>query len=270
MDQCTRCVVRHPYYLRTPRGGTPAYDSRAPSVLVLVFCEITRKRKRGPPSFREQAKRPRNAGLVQRREFRQNENGSDATMKAYRAGYNTMWKHAGSYMKRKGFKRPGEFRKDNQHGGKLWASRKECKMTNRTAGEIVEKIYEAKRVTARQLLQVRHSMSYSYYLRTGEGGSNWPEVKAQWRSFKLASLPKTTKSLLPTQIPTPQNLKEAFNTPWTLDHEMQLCEFMVGLLACWDFHVFGLRPNVDIKKVKDSREHYVNINEGYCTKDPRS
>ena len=84
-------------------------------------------------------------------------------MKAYRAGYNKMWDGAGPYMRRKEFKRPGEFRKDNQHGGQLWATRKECQMTDRTAGEIIEKVYLSGKATAPQLKQVRHSLSYSYY-----------------------------------------------------------------------------------------------------------
>ena len=185
-------------------------------------------------------------------------------MNAYRAGYNTMWKYAGPYMRRKGFKQPGEFRKDNQHGGRLWASRKECQMTNRAAGEILERVYESGKVSERQLNQVRHSLSYSYYLKTGEGGSNWPEVGAQMRSFNIASLPKT-RSLLPTRIPTPQNVKDAFNKQWTTDHELSLADFETGVIASWDFHVFGLRPNVDVDKVKKSFEHFINENEEYCT-----
>ena len=185
-------------------------------------------------------------------------------MNAYRAGYNTMWKYAGPYMRRKGFKQPGEFRKDNQHGGRLWASRKECQMTNRAAGEILERVYESSKVSERQLNQVRHSLSYSYYLKTGEGGSNWPEVGAQMRSFNIASLPKT-RSLLPTRIPTPQNVKDAFNKQWTTDHELSLADFETGVIASWDFHVFGLRPNVDVDKVKKSFEHFINENEEYCT-----
>ena len=174
-----------------------------------------------------------------------------------------MWKHAGAYMKRKGLKRPGEFRKDNQHGGKLYASRKECQMTDKIAGEIVERVYESKKVTIRQLMQVRHSLSYSYYLKTGTGGDNWPEVKSQWRSFKLASLPKTTRSLKPTRIPTPHNIKAAFTKPWTPDCGMSLAEWTVGLLSSWDFHVFGMRPNVDLDKLKKSTNHDVNPNEFY-------
>ena len=184
-------------------------------------------------------------------------------MKAYRAGYNTMWKYAGPYMKRKGFKRPGEFREDNQHGGKLWASRKECQMTDKSAGEIIEKVYESKKVTIAQLMQVRHSLSYAYYLKTGTGGDNWPEVKAQWRSFRLASLPLTSRGLTPVRIPTPDNLRAAFNMKWRLDCGMSLAKFMVGTQATWDFHVFGMRPNVDLDKVKKSRDHEIVANEGY-------
>ena len=183
-------------------------------------------------------------------------------MKAYRAGYNTMWKYARAYMTRKKFKKPGEFRRDNQHGGMLWASRKECQMTNKAAGEILERVYESGKVSKRQLAQVRHSMSYSYYLKTGEGGSNWPEVGAQWRSFNLATLPKD-KTLVPTRIPTPENLKQAFTKPWTPSHPLCLADYETGVLASWDFHAFGLRPQVDMTKVKWSVEHDLNVNEGY-------
>ena len=112
-------------------------------------------------------------------------------MNAVRTGFNSMWKCAGPYMTRKNIKRKGEFRHDNQHGGRLWASRRECQMTDRIAGEIFEKCYESKKLGVEQLKQVRHSFSYSYYLKTGIVEDNWPEVKAQWASFDLTSLPKT-------------------------------------------------------------------------------
>ena len=54
-------------------------------------------------------------------------------------------------------------------------------MTDKSAGEIIERVYLSKKVSIQQLKQVRHSLSYSYYLKTGKGGDNWPEVKAQWR-----------------------------------------------------------------------------------------
>ena len=35
------------------------------------------------------------------------------------------------------------------------------------------------------------------------------------------------------------------------------------VLLLWHFHIFGLRPNVDIAKVKKSRDHFINANERY-------
>ena len=140
-----------------------------------------------------------------------------------------MWKCAGAYMRRKGFKRPGEFRVTNQHGGKLWSTRKECQMTDKSAGEIFERVYLSGKVSAPQLKQVRHSLSYSYYLKTGKGGENWPEVKAQWRSFALAKLPEGKKKLKPVRIPTPENLKRAFTKPWKPKSGMSLAAFW----DCW-------------------------------------
>ena len=184
-------------------------------------------------------------------------------MNAVRTGYNTMWRCAGPYMTRKNLRRPGEFRHDNQHGGKLWATRKECQMTDRIAGEIFEKCYDSKKIGVDQLKQVRHSLSYSYYLAKGIVEGNWPEVKAQWKSFNLTSLPKTKRPLKPTRIPTPENLREAFTKPWTPYHALCLADFVVRILILWHSHVFGLRPNVDIAKVKKSRDHFINANERY-------
>ena len=174
-----------------------------------------------------------------------------------------MWKYAARYMTRKRIPRPGQFNKTNIHGGKLWGSRKECKLTNKMAGEIIERVYESKKVGLDQLKQVRHSLSYAYYLTEGKGGDNFDEVKAQWRSFSLKDLPGVRRPLLPVRIPTPENLKRAFTSPWTTDHAKTLVEFEAGVLCSHDTHIFGLRPNVDIKKVKDSRSHFINSNEGY-------
>ena len=222
-----------------------------------------RRAKRGPESFKENAKRPRGAGLVARREFRQAMNMGDDTLKAYRAGFNTMWRYAGTYMARKGIPRPGEYNPTNIHGGRLWGSRKECKMTDKIAGEIVERVYDSRKVSVDQLKQVRHSLSYAYYLVTGKGGENFPEVGAQWRSFALKDLPKAKRPLKPTRIPTPQNLKKAFTTPWNREGGTSLANHMSGVMSSYDTHVFGLRPNVDIKKVKQSTTHCINVNEGY-------
>ena len=164
-------------------------------------------------------------------------------------------------MKRKRI--PRSFRKNNIHGGKLWANRNECKMSDHIAGEIIDRVYESGKVTIAQLKQVRHTLSYSYYLMTGESEANWPEVAAQWESFDFNTLPRSVKSLKAVRIPTPANLKTAFTSPWTPQHRWSLTKFITGGLAAYDYFVFGLRPRVDMGKVKNSVSHFLNVNERY-------
>ena len=221
------------------------------------------KRKGGPPPLKDAAKRPRGAGLITRREFRHGKNLSTHTARAYRTGFNTMWKCAGAYMARKGIKKSGQYDKNNVHNGRLYGSRKECPITDKIAGNIIERCYESRKIGVDQLKQVRHSLSYAYYLRTGRQGENFPEVNAQWKDFDLKTLPAVKKFKKPKKIPTPNNLKVAFTKQWNSEHADSLASFTVGCIAAWDTHVFGLRPNVDIKKVKDSVVHDISANEGY-------
>ena len=166
-------------------------------------------------------------------------------------------------MARKGIPKPGEFDPNNVHGGKLWGSRKECRLTDLMAGNIFERVYESGKVGVDQLKQVRHSLSYAYYLTTGIQGENYPEVYAQWKTFDLTKLPGVRRPVKPVRIPIPVNLKLAFTTPWSSAHPQSLTTFTTGVLCTYDTHIFGLRPNVDTKKVKDSRSHFINANEGY-------
>ena len=230
-----------------------------------VFCENplskTAKSKRGPKSFKEKSTRQRGAGLVSRRETRKWENASAATHRSVRAGWRLACRYAGAYIRRKGI--PMTFRKNNLHGGKLWANRNECVMTNKMAGEILERVYNSRKVTEAQLKQVRHTLSYSYYLMTAKVRENWPEVKAQWDSFRLSELPQPQRSLRAVRIPVPENLKEAWTKPWTPVSPWCLANFIVAAFAAWDYFVYGLRPNVDIMKVKTSSIHDINVNERF-------
>ena len=161
-----------------------------------------------------------------------------------------MWKHAGAYLRRKKIRAPGQYSKTNVHGGKMWGSRKECKLTDLMAGTVMEILYESGKVGLDQLKQVRHSLSYAWYLRTGNESSNYPEVYAQFRSFDLTKLPGVRKPAKPTRIPTPQNLKTAFLRRWTRAHPQDFATFNVATLTSWDTHICGCRPNVDIRKLK--------------------
>ena len=154
--------------------------------------------KRGPKSFKDKALRQRGAGLVTRRETRKWENASKASLRSVRGGWKVALKFAGKYIRRKRI--PASFRKRNIHGGQLWANRNECKMTDKIAGEIIERVYLSKQATLFQLRQVRHSLSYAYYLMTGNAGENWPEVKRQWDSFNLAALPQPRRTLKAVKV----------------------------------------------------------------------
>jgi len=145
----------------------------------------------------------------------------------------------------------------------MWAHKNECNMTNIVAGNIIEKCYESRKLTYAQMRQVRRSLSYSYYLREGVCSDNWPEVKAQWHSFDMTTLPGPKARRMPTDIPTPHNLKAAATKPWTPASEWSLTWFSTGVIANYDSNWYGLRPNVDIRKVKFAEEHFVNVNEGY-------
>ena len=222
---------------------------------------VLTKNKRGPRSYQSKAKRQRGAGLVTRRETRKWANASPHTLKSVRAGWNLAWKHAKDYLKRKRI--PKTYRKGNIHAGKLFASRNECKMSNHIAGQIIDKVYESGEATLDQLKKVRHMLSYSFYLVMGESESNWPEVAEQWKSFDMATLPKPSSTTKAKSIPTPENLKLAFMKPWTFESRWPLVKWTTGALAAHDYFIFGLRPRVDIDKVKNSTTHVINTNERY-------
>ena len=89
-------------------------------------------------------------------------------------------------------------------------------LTDKMAGQIIERVYTSKKVGIHQLRQVRHSFSYAFYLTTGIAEDNYPEVKAQFKSFKLSSLPGVRRPLKPTRIPTALNIKPAWKKQWTV------------------------------------------------------
>ena len=223
---------------------------------------VSRRKPRGPKSFRDEARRPKYAGRKMRGQLRFNENRSSEAMQSYRCGYTVMWSHAAAYMEKKKLPRPGQFKKRNQHGGMLWATGNECKMTGPQAARVLELCYEA-RISEAQLRQVRKSLSYAHFLRTGKVSRNWEEVTNTWDTF--GDFGEVVRPTLPEHIPTPEQLKHAFMKPWCQASGMPLTIWSVGLLACWDSSVAGLRSNADMNKVKKSVCHDHNKVEGYCS-----
>ena len=141
---------------------------------------------------------------------------------------------------------------------------KECNFTDNKAKRILYAVYKSGQVTWPQLRAVRRTLSYTYELVTGGNEksqtSNWPGVKNTWKTFTKSNL-LPTESCLPLVIPTPKELKKAFNKPWTPRTPMSFMKWAVGQTAAWDWAVCGARSVEDIKRIKFSPTQVLNINE---------
>ena len=114
-------------------------------------------------------------------------------------------------------------------------------------------------------------MSYAWELTGGSNGrngqvGNYPGVKEVWKVVREENLADKINHVKPVRIPTPPELKKAFNKEWTPDSSMSLIEHCTGLIKAYDWALFGLRSVEDIKRVKKSRKHSHNWEEGWqCT-----
>ena len=225
-----------------------------------------RKSKPGPRSYVEKGKLPRRAGKDTRKQFRLNKMKSLSTMRAYRGGFNLPWRLPSSakYMRRIGIKPPGQYKADNQHQGKMFALPSECTLTGNQAETILEKVYQDG-ATLDQVKLVRKTLSYAYELTTGISGENYPAVVTMYKSFPPNSFGEKLKSTMPERVPTPENLKKAYNTPWKKAKGWSLTKYVLGLLATWYTCVLGMRPNVDIDKIKKSKDHDTPWHCGYAS-----
>ena len=218
------------------------------------------KIKRGPKSLREQAVVISRPGRKARKAIRINEFRSNESMKAYRKGYNCMWKHCEPYMRRIKLPKPGDFNPNNVHQGRLWALPRECSLTGNQASLLLEKCYDAG-VSEPQLRQVKKSLSYAYCLTSGKISRNYPKVKDMWDSF--GDFVQPTESNKPDRIPTPENLRDSFTTAWHPGCGMSLLDWSVALLITWDWAIAGARSREDLKRIKNSIDHDINVQEGY-------
>ena len=116
-NQCVETVLMHGLeifvtqtscYCTLCTSSRHAFNLLAQGVFVLRFPMVRsgrvrvveKQKKRGVPSYREIAKRPRRAGQGKRRQYRANKKKSNMTMARYRGGYKLMCKKAGRYVRR--------------------------------------------------------------------------------------------------------------------------------------------------------------------------
>ena len=196
---------------------------------------------------------------------KRNENKSNYTLKVYRYGFKLMERVCGKLMKKNNIKSFGTYNKRNVHAGKIWGHPAECKMSNRLARDLMFKCIQSKVLTFDQLRAVRKSLAYTKELTGGKAGDNWPGVAVAWDTMNREELPSKLRTLLPQKIPTPDALKKAWTTDYT--RQWPVGKFCVGNLAAFDTYVIGCRANTDTARLKKSKIHEMNTEEGwFCTK----
>ena len=179
-------------------------------------------------------------------------------MRVIRYGFKLMWQEAPREMRRYGCGAVGSFDPKNAHGGVCWGWPKECQLTSNQAGAILYKIYQRRTMTWPQLKAIRKSLAYAYELTGGEThNGNYKRVGMIWPVMRETECVPVTNSQKPKLIPTVEELKEAFTSPWDPEHPWSLMEFLGGLVCAYDTFVNGLRSNEDMSRVKKSVERSV-------------
>ena len=181
-----------------------------------------------------------------------------------------MWRVAEKEMKK--HKIPESFSYDpmNIHKGEMPGWPKECNWTDNKAKRVLYACYRSGQLSFAQLRDVRKSLSYLYELKTGgniEKQKNWAGVKQVWKTFRFTGptpVRPSENSNVPWIIPSPQDLKTAFTTPWTPKTKMPLMVWCVGSTAAWDWGVCGARSQEDLDRIKKAPRHVLNVKERWC------
>ena len=188
-------------------------------------------------------------------------------MTKYRTGFRTMWKTCPRVMRQCKVGEVGSFDVGNHHGGIMPGWPSESTMTDNRASKILHACIKSKKLSLKQLEAVRKCLSFFWELtgkKTKRDG-NWPSVGANWESLvRLKDLkPKQQKRTM--RIPHPNTVKKAMLRGWK-KKGMPFLKWITFYGCFWDTFVCGARPNVDMKKIKDSRTHDFNWKQGWqCT-----
>ena len=222
------------------------------------------RKKPGPKSFLEKCRPPKRTGLKGRMIHRYvTQLMSKEARSAYRKGFRAMWRFASSLMRKWKVPKPGDFDKTNVMGGEMWGSFSEWKSRPITAnriGLIFEECALNFECSDSVLCQISKCMSFLFLLQTGEPGRNWKTLPGLKLTLKKRKKIATQQTVKPEHVVTPDELTRAFTTEWRPNKGMSLLSFLASAVMAWDSHVLGSRPNVDIKKIKDSENHWFSPN----------
>jgi len=226
-------------------------------------------RKRGVKSFLDKSKVPRGAGYRKRIQFRKNKKKAKPTMERYRTHFKLIWTLEGDFIRRscKGLKPPGSYDPLNQHGGRMPALPGDFQLSDLQAGKIIFRCAHedyGHDISYDQLRGISGMFSYLFSIPTGQQGENYPEVKSVMEGYTKEDFTKK-RTLIPTSIPSPESIKKAFTKPFQPGRGMSYALWVTGLLATWCWAVFGCRPGCDIKSLKDSTQHTINLQQGWAS-----
>ena len=165
---------------------------------------------------------------------------------------------------------PGTFDRHNHHGGVMPGWPKESTLTNLRVSKILSACIQCGKLTMGNLETIRKTLSYLWELtgKKTKKESNWPCVGALFESTVRPEkvLPKK-REVMPTRIPTPEELRTAINTGWRPSCGVPFLQWLGMYICFWDSQICGARATVDMEKVKKSRTHDYNFNQGWlCTK----
>ena len=110
-------------------------------------------------------------------------------------------------------------------------------------------------------MSVLHQLQNNEKVIPGDKSCNYDCMKRVWKTVNVHKLPQQMRpSTLPTRIPTPRELKKAFNKEWSREEsEMSLMEHNHGCLCAYDCFITGPRSNEDIARIKNSPEIIVQV-----------
>ena len=155
----------------------------------------------------------------------------------------------------------------------MMATPKECDpITPSRVRAIMFRCGESGKLTKDELGLVRRCFAFIYQTQ-GKGGvnENFPCMKNCFAAIDADALKPIFKPNVPLRMPTGDELKKAFTTPWTKECGVPFLMWCQLLLASYDTFFNGHRPRSDTGRVKKNSSseieaktrHIVNAGEGW-------
>ena len=195
--------------------------------------------------------------------YKKNAMKSFKTMAGYRYGFRMMWKGCPKFLKKIKMKGVGEYDKRNQHGGEMYALPGDFRLTEKQAATILYKCFLSKKFTISEMKQIKKSLAYAYMLDGGIPGKNYSTIPGIWEIVTDAECHEQKRRVLPEKIPTVDELRLAFTTPWSRETGWGLADWSRGLVAAWDWCILGARYRTDMTRIKEGNQHGLNVQEGW-------